>query len=259
MRSLERYRRAVGEGVLSQYLHEAGYWEELDDSAWKALSQEMLGERSAIIELRETASGEHRYRFDYWGSLMDAPTDDPKRVCAASFWFPTEYLEEHGPAHVRELAMELAEPLPFSSGHAGLAFNCDLDLLGVSEAVTEWWFRYPGMDLPRLDSHVLQLGTSVRTASWLTFLGPPVLGELGGVAGLRSRLHSQDILVQELEGARAVITLGEWPEAGEEGRMPPAYQELARVLEPWLFHEKYLPNAGYTEQELRRWERRLLE
>jgi hypothetical protein len=259
MQSLKRYRRVVGEGVLSQYQYEGGYWEELDDASWEALSREMLRERSAILELRKTASGEQRYRFNYWGSLIDAPAEDPKSVCAISFWLPTRYLEEHGPAHVRELAMELAEPLPFSSGHAGLAFNCDLDLLGVTEAVTALWFRYPGLDVPRMDSHALQLGTRVAATSWLTFLGQPVLGELGGTAGLRSRLPSQDIRVQELEGARAVITLGEWPEAGEEGRMPPAYRELARVLEPWLFHEKYLRNADYTEEDLRRWERRFLE
>ncbi len=259
LRSLERYRRVVGDGVLSQYLHESGYWEELDDDAWKTLRHEVLTHPGASLGLRETASREKRYRLDYRGCLISAPEQTPERVCAISFWLPTAYLEVYGPAHVRQLALELAAPLPFNSGHAGLAFVSDYDVLGMDEEAKAWCFLHPGMDHSRMDRLSLQLGTRVRSASWLTFLGQPVLGELGSTAGLRARLHSQDIRVQELEGERAVITLGEWPEAGEEGRMPPAYRELARVLEPWLYYEKYLPNSWYTEEELRRWERRLLE
>jgi hypothetical protein len=259
VRSLERYRRAVGEGVLSQYLDTGGYWEELDSAAWEAIYRELPGLPSGFLDLRDTDSDENRYRLDYRGCLMDPPSEDPEHVCAVSFWLPTEYLEEHGPGHVRELALELAAPLPFSSGHAGLAFNSEYDVLGMDEESKAWCFLHPGLDLTRVDRLAWQLGAKVQTATWLTFLGPPVLGELGGVAGLRARLPSQDIRVQELEGERAVITLSEWPEAGEEGRMPPAYRELARVLEPWLFHEKYLRNASYTEEELRRWERRFLD
>jgi len=259
LHSLERYRRVVGNEVLSQYLHESGYWEELDEAAWEARTREMLRERTAIVDLIELASRERRYQFEYRGCLIDAPVDDPKSVCAVSFWFPTEYLEEHGPAHMRKLALELAAPLPFSSGHAGLAFNTDHDVLGMEGDPSTWCNLHPGMDVLRLGRVALQLGTKVRSASWLTFLGPPVLGELGGAPGLQALLSSQDIRVQELEGERAVITVGEWPEAGEEGRMPPSYLALARVLEPWLFHQKYLRNASYTEEELRRWERRFLE
>jgi hypothetical protein len=259
LRSLERYRRVVGNGVLCQYLHESGYWEELDEAAWEALTHEMLRERTAIIDLIEMASRERRYQFEYRGFLTDTPEDDPKSVCAVSFWLPTEYLEEHGPAHVRELALELAAPLPFCSGHAGLAFNTDHDVLGLEGEPSTWLSRHPGVDVLQLGRVVMQLGTRVRSASWLTFLGPPVLGELGGVAGLQARLSSQDIRVQGLEGERAVITVSEWPEPGEEGHMPPSYRELARVLEPWLYHERYLLNPWYTEEGLRRWERRFLE
>ncbi|HLM43445.1 MAG TPA: type VI immunity family protein, partial [Myxococcaceae bacterium] len=77
----------------------------------------------------------------------------------------------------------------------------------------------------------------------------PVLGELGGAAGLRARLHSPGTTVQELEGERVVVTLGPSPDAGdtEQGRTLPAYRELARVLEPWL----YLTSS--------QWERRFLD
>ncbi|WP_375770092.1 DUF3396 domain-containing protein [Archangium gephyra] len=89
------------------------------------------------------------------------------------------------------------------------------------------------------------------------------LGELGGASGLRSRLSSPGTTVQELEEERAV--------AGdtEQGQTLPAYRELARVLEPWLYHEPFPEPWPYHEQsnwepdfppeDLRRWERRFLD
>jgi hypothetical protein len=259
LRSFERYRCAMGSDVLSEYSYEGGGWEELNDAAWERLRREMLESPNSIVELKETTSGEQRYRLDYYGCLGSPPSDEPETVCAVSFWLPTEYLEEHGPGQVRELALELAAPLPFCSGHAGFAFNTEHDLLYAEPELRKLCFLHPGMDAPRLSTLAIELGTKVRSASWLNFLGQPVLGELRGASGLRSRLHSPDVTVQELEGERVVVTLGLWPEAGEGGRMPPAYRELARLLEPWLFHERYLLDSTLTPEELRRWERRLLD
>jgi hypothetical protein len=76
---------------------------------------------------------------------------------------------------------------------------------------------------------------------------------------LRSRLRSPGTTVQQLEGGRAVVTLGEWPEAGdtEQGRTLPAYRELARVLEPWLYQGREL--LDFPPEDMRRWERRFLD
>ncbi|HYO68655.1 MAG TPA: type VI immunity family protein, partial [Archangium sp.] len=95
---------------------------------------------------------------------------------------------------------------------------------------------------------------------WLNFLGSPVLGALGGAAGLRARLRSPGTTVQELDGERAVVTLGTWPEAGdmEQGRTLPEYRELAHVLEPWLYMNR--GNwSGFSDEDVRRWERRFLD
>lgn len=94
----------------------------------------------------------------------------------------------------------------------------------------------------------------------MNFLGQPVLGELGGAEGLRARLHSPGTTVQELAGDKVVITLGEWPEAGdvERGDALPSYRELARVLEPWLHHTD-VPMLNRPMEETRRWERRFLD
>ncbi|HYO54407.1 DUF3396 domain-containing protein [Archangium sp.] len=266
MRALEIYLRALGGGpeLLSRYSHEAGAWRRLDEARWERTRHDLLNKHSAIIHLWDASSGEKRYRFAYHGRPIDKPLpweNEADMVCAVSFWLPTEYLEEHSPGRVRELALELAGPLPFCSGHAGLAFNCEMDVVGVPREVRKLCFRYPGMDIPDPHLFSFEMGTRVRGVSWLTFLGQPVLGEMGGAAGLRSRLSSPGTTVQEMEGERAVITLGLWPEAGdtERGDMLPTYQELARVLEPWLFHEKPLRSSAFTPEDLLRWERRFLD
>ena len=100
---------------------------------------------------------------------------------------------------------------------------------------------------------------NVKGPAWVTFLGQPVLGELGGVEGLRARLSSPSTTVEPLKGDRAVITLGPWPEAGdtEAGLLLPEYRELARVLEPWLYHSR---GGYYFPKDIwQRWERRFLD
>jgi hypothetical protein len=123
------------------------------------------------------------------------------------------------------------------------------------------------MDIPDLDDHSWKAGTRVPAISWLTFLGQPILGELGGVAGLRSRLREPGTTVQEMDSDRAVVTLGPRPEAGdtETGQVLPAYQELAHVLEPWLYFEEPPENihiseaAARSHEATRRWQRRFLD
>ncbi|HSP79761.1 MAG TPA: type VI immunity family protein, partial [Myxococcaceae bacterium] len=186
-------------------------------------------------------------------------TEVEDEVSLVSFSWPVEYLEEHGPGWMRELAMELASLLPFSSGHVGLAFS-SISTFDVSlEGIREEAMRYPGLDVTHGQ---VSLGARVDGVHWLDFLGPPVLGELGGAAGLRGRLHAAETTVQELDGERAVVTLGKWPEAGDlaQGRDLPAYRELARVLEPWLYAcppEREFDGA--TPEETRRWWRRFLD
>lgn len=259
-RSLETYLRAVGPQALDSYTDYEGEWQVLDEAGWAFIRSDLLGDRGAKAHL---ANSEQDYGFEYYGRLNHHPTfgPQPEAVRAVEFRLPTEYLEEHGPGRVRELAMELAAMLPFASGHVGLAFHAPLDVAGVDAEIKKWCFRYPGLDIIELDSLAFHLGTKVRAPSWLTFLGPPVLGELGGASGLRARLHSEGTTVQEMEGERAVVTLGPWPEAGdtEQGQTLPAYRELARVLEPWLYFHKDPPGVIAPPNWQDRWERRFLD
>ncbi|HEX8823194.1 MAG TPA: DUF3396 domain-containing protein [Archangium sp.] len=261
--SLEAYLAAVGLNALSRYMDQEGFFHEMGPAAWDQFRRAMLANNQLIFHLKDAAEAEQGYQFRYHGKLFDdaSLSIDPDAVSVVSFWLPTEYLEEHGPGRVRELALELAAPLPLCSGHGGFNFSCEFSLSGAKRAVRELCFRYPGMEIPALGRVAWHIGTRVRGAAWLTFLGQPVLGEMGGVEGVRACLHSPETTVQSLEGLRAVVTLGQWPEAGdtEQGDTLPAYRELARVLEPWLYHEPHPRRFDFTPEDMLRWERRFLD
>src|SRR6185295_1520157 len=93
----------------------------------------------------------------------------------------------------------------------------------------------PGLDCFNF-THILAPGTRIRTPAWMTFVGQPVLGEVGGVAGLRARLRSPGPTVEEAGQDRALVIMDEWPELGDfqKGETLPAYRDLAKAVEPWL-------------------------
>jgi hypothetical protein len=263
MRSLDAYLRAVGPEAIGRYVDAEGEPRELDGAGWALIRREMAEDSVVTIWLRDALACQYRYGFKYRGYSLDDlfPHEREGAVCAVSFWLPTEFLEEHGPGRVRELALELAAPLPFCSGHAGLSFNGETEPLSMSGEAHALCFRYPGFDIPHVDWMSWMLGTRVCGSYWLTFLGQPVLGKLGGAVGLRSRLSSPDTTVQEMDDERAVVTLGKWPESGdtEHGQVLPAYRELARVLEPWTYYEEHITRPEFMARDRRRWERRFLD
>ncbi|WP_044191497.1 type VI immunity family protein [Hyalangium minutum] len=263
MRGLERYREAIGLGTLAWTPDGEGDWQELDQSQWEMLRQKMGHPRGAEIRLRETDRLSSDYEFRYSGrDLKEAfEFQDLERTCAVAFWLPTEYLEKHGPAQVRKLALELGAELPFNSGHAGLSVYFSEDLYEVRKLLWPQCFRHPGLDMPAMERLPGRLGARIKGVSWLTFLGEPVLGQLGGAEGLAARLHSGGTTVENMGAGRAVVTLGEWPEAGdlEQGNTLPAYRELAQVLEPWLYQSPRVPEWKFPDEVLYRWERRFLE
>ncbi|MFP2930779.1 type VI immunity family protein [Pyxidicoccus sp. 3LG] len=261
MRSLDAYLRATGSSALDSYVDNEGEWQRLDDRVWEDIRRKLLSRPRVTVELADASSGDERYRFKYIGWDRSAPSKglEPEAACVLCYWLPSELLEQRGPQWVREQVMEIAAPLPFSSGNAGLAFNCAMELVPVAREVRKYCFRYPGMDVLHPGSASRGIGARVRGPSWLTFLGQPVLGELGGAEGLRSRLHSPGTTVQQMEGDRAVVTLGPWPEAGdtEQGKELPAWRELARVLEPWTFSDSTA--IGIDDPDDPRWARRFLD
>jgi hypothetical protein len=261
MRALDAYLRGAGPQALSLYADEEGEWRELNEQGWSLIRRELQEEGCPLITL-EAPNVTGNYAFLYRGKDLEylSRMNEPDAMCEAAFWLSTEFLEEHGPGRVRELAIEIASLLPLCSGSCGLSFLGGLDLVGVDRELARYWMRYPGIDISSESGYSWDVGTRLRGPHWMNFLGQPVLGELGGAEGLRAKLHSPGTTVQELPGDKVVITLGEWPEAGdlERGDVLPAYRELARVLEPWLYQSK-VRMLRRPEEETRRWERRFLD
>ena len=254
VRALETYRRFVGSEKLGFYTGEQGYFQTLDTEALGAIQKQLIESDGCIIQLWEHDENWSGYRFDYRGRMLGTATYTchPGAVSGASFWLPTEYLEEQGPARVKELAVALARELPLTSGYASLGFNGMMDTRLVGPLIHDLCFRYPGLDI--IDEEVTYgLGTRPKGSYWLNFYGQPLLNELGGVAGLRERLPLPGISVEELQPDKVLVQLGEWPEVDGEMR---AYRQLARVLESYLYQETI---PVLPAEEMRRWERRFLD
>jgi hypothetical protein len=262
LRALDIYLRCVGPQALTHYADKEGDWQNLNGAGWELSRRKLREQVCTVLALKELSRTGSRYFFHYDGKDAEFPIrwNEPDVVSEATFWLPSEYLEEHGPGHVRELTIELATLLPVRFGFCGLTFLGDVGMKRVARQLLPYWKRHPGFDVPDSLGHSRDLGKRITGPHWVNILGQPVLGELGGVQELRERLKSPETTVQELAGDKAVITLGPWPEAGdtERGELLPAYRELARVLEPWRY-QKQARVPYVSEEESRRWEHRFLD
>ncbi len=265
-RALQTYRRATPPQSLGWYGSDDGDTLPLDDKGWEYIRQTMLERRwgdAWIVELEENCSEVGGYHFEYHGVRLDAPiwSHDEDSTSGVLFTFPTKYLLEHGPAHMRALALELARELPLSFGYASLGFVSPHGLwYSARRELLVLLSRYLGMDLYHLSSTSRAIGTRARGAYWLTFLGHPLLGQLGGVEVLRQELPFPEVSFDPMAGERLLITLSEWPEAIDTQKevYVPQYWALARLLEPFLYEER----TGWIsldKDNLRRWLRRLCQ
>ncbi len=131
----------------------------------------------------------------------------------------------------------MARELRFSYGYASLAavtpgggwYPVRKELLALLR-------RYYGLDFYHLSKSSRAIGAGARGAYWLTFLGQPLLGQLGGADRLRQQLSFPEVSLQPMEDNRLLISLSEWPEALDTTLVQyvPQYHELACLLEPYL-------------------------
>ncbi|MCY1032005.1 DUF3396 domain-containing protein [Corallococcus sp. BB11-1] len=261
-RALQIYLQAIPANTLNWYVADDGDMVEFDDKGYehhRKLMLECPWNGACRIELSESPSESGGYHFEYYGRRIGEPSwpypSDPATVVA--FTLPTDYLQEHGPDHLRALAFKLAWELPFSFGYASLAIIAPQGRWGTSD----WGLldtlrdRYLGLDLYHVSDTSLAIGTHARSASWLTFLGQPLLGQLGGIEGLRSALPFPEVSLLPLDSQRLLISLSEWPEPidTQQDSIPPQYRALALRLEPFIYPER----AGLPPRYEYTWLRRL--
>ncbi|RKG89953.1 type VI immunity family protein [Corallococcus terminator] len=258
-RALDTYRRAITPHTLNWYADDEGNWQPLDASGWRFIEQRLSAPRAAGISLLEDAGTMTGYRFSYHGRRLGHPLhlNSPAVTSAVGFWLPAD---DPSVELLRKVSLEMATLLPFDSGHAGFCFQFDEEALGLTEGIRPLAFLYPGLDIPELRRDSLRIGTRLRGTHWMTFLGPTVLADVGGVDALRTRLRSPGATVESLSSERAVVTLGEQPLSGDsrQGESMDAYRELSRLLGPWMDLDREAWD-GFSEEDMRRWERRFLD
>ncbi|XXF81675.1 DUF3396 domain-containing protein [Myxococcaceae bacterium GXIMD 01537] len=261
-RALELYRRFIPPTALEWYLRPEGEWAPLDEVGWEYVHQDILETPRPVgidHRLQESVGEVGAYNFEYSGAwLDDAPANGPGETSAACFTLPSEALVEHGPGRIRDLAVAIAAELPLSFGYASGAFVSPGGLRSpVEPELAKLCRRYPGMDVYNVRRTSAGIGTHARGAYWLTFLGEPLLGQLGGAECIRPQLPPSIEFAPAGEG-RLVIALGEWPIVAEtpESRALEPYRALARVLEPLLGEAR---TAWLVDEDFqRRWLRRFL-
>ncbi|MFY0581563.1 type VI immunity family protein [Cystobacter fuscus] len=263
-RALQNYLRAIPPQSLNWYGSDDGDMVPLDDKGWEVIRKQIL-ERpwgmEWLVDLSEDPGEAGGYHFNYDGRKLEDPifTRDEGATSAVSFTFPTEYLLEHGPTHLRALALELARELPLSFGYASLAFVGHQGSWYASRReVSDLLERYPGLDLYHLGDTSRIIGTRARGAYWLTFLGQPLLGELGGIERLRHELSLPGVSFHPLEDERLLLSLGEWPDAIDTTKEHhlPQYLALAHLLEPFLY-EQHTNRFSVDRDIMRHWVRHL--
>lgn len=264
-RALQTYVHAIPPGSLAWYATEQGDTDPLDAKVWQYTREQILETSEALgchVTLWEHEYEACGYNFQYVGRKIDDPlySRDENATCGIAFTFPTESLLEHGAAYLRALAIELSRELPFSSGYASLAL-VSRGWYSVRRELLTLLCRYLGLDLYSLDDTSRRIGTGARGAYWLTFLGQPLLGQLGGLEVLREQLPFPDVSFEALDGDRALLTLGEWPSALDtrEGIHALPYRTLARLLEPYFPNETFPVTNMFDRETMPRWLRRLCQ
>jgi hypothetical protein len=258
VRALEVFRERISPIALDWYIDPDAQTHPLDGKLWESIEREMLGpDEVCLPRFAGTPEGVGGLYVDYRGIRIPSPW--PGREHDASGLYlrlPTSFLEAQGPERVREVALGVAEALPFNSGYVDLTY-CELEAVDAGADFVRT--RYPGIHMSG-DGPNMHMDTHVDGVHWMNFLGQPVLGKLGGIAGLREHLSLPGISIQELSNDRVLITLGEAPNPGdtEAGETLPLHRALARLLEPYLYRNTR-PLGRMTPEDMRGWERRFLD
>jgi TseV toxin immunity protein TsiV len=202
-----------------------------------------------------------RYAVTVLGEPLDSKLPNERTLFQMSFPIDAVMAGDVD-AFVAEL-VEIAAALPVDSGYGSPAiqwaqFDRDAAIAQTRGIVA----RHAGYDVNLNTTGRTWLGSRVRGARWLTFLGPRILERLGGGDALRKELPEPFEFLPA--GANLLVRAGSLPEIGDMAMKvdTPLLRALAAVLEPvTAFDEVVLLGslANWDKDVLRKWERRFLD
>ena len=221
----DAYRRALAEvrgGIV--------YYESGTMSGAKKLNADTLemvpfwmqkAKRREDMYLMHLKGGASPNELSDLGVQFIADEEDEPSVGALSLSLPVEYAEK--PETLVKAMREIAESADFDSGHCGFSMAWDPRGDGATDAQLRMRTisgRFLGIDLPKLNTTISAMRRSdvpkMKTVHWLTFLGAPVLEQLGGVAATAKMLKAPCTAVAV--GAGVLIQAGAAPTLGDTNR-----------------------------------------
>ena len=189
-------------------------------------------------------------------------TNLPQETCLLQMCFPSDAVKADSVDGFVAQVRQLASLMPYVSGYCSPVLNWAE--LGREEAIArtrDIVARHAGFDIHMNSTGRTWLGTRVRGARWLTFLGRSLVDALGGQESLRRSLSAEIDL--QTAGDGLMVRAGKQPELGDatKGQETPLLRTVARVIEPvTAFEEVVLLGsfADWDKDALRNWERRFL-
>jgi Protein of unknown function (DUF3396) len=139
----------------------------------------------------------------------------PDECNVVFFEWPIEFVSQLGTTAFIAAVAQLANVMPFNSGHAGYAFLHSHRESEATHFIGELGMRFQGVDIS--EAHLARhAGGHVVNASWLTLLGNSLVAQLGSEATLRANLGA-DVTIHALDGG-LMLQAGDRPALGDMNR-----------------------------------------
>ena len=173
-------------------------------------------------------------KFEVYGTEPSAKDFHKKHASTVSMTFPPEWGWERTD-EMLGLVREVADLLPFQSGHAGFVFEVSPYQERIADThAYATSMRHRGVDIDNTIRNRITVKDDGVRMNWLTLLSPARVEEAGGEKSLRKALPSPVELIPLKKGL--MIKAGPRPELGDTNRREflPAYQAVFAALKPLL-------------------------
>ncbi len=189
----------------------------------------------------------------------------PDATCLVELRWPSEHVARVGFDEIASQICNFASLIPFRSGYASPALSLGWEnaehVAAGAMKIAPIAFRHPGYDIP--ENHAaagLMRRDRCRGARWLTFLGSPLVEDIGGLQPLQEHLDPRVGIIELPHGV--MLRAGHSPEIGDvnRGESTPLLRSVASAIEPITeFETAAIMKRVFNEDASLRWERRHLD